>query len=123
MRDKKHYLRLLAQNPNAGVGFALAAAAVFAARHGTCEPADHYTNEWKTIARKLKAKYGENLTTDEVRVEMDAPQDETRSDQLAPARISPSEHAEIDAARSLVGESESEFVRNAALERAREINR
>jgi len=49
MRDRPHYARLLNENPNAGVGFSLAASAVYAAR------------------------YGETLTPDEVRQEMDAP--------------------------------------------------
>jgi hypothetical protein len=71
MRDKQHYLRLLEQNPNAQVGFAVAAAAVYAARFGSCEPADHGTEEWREIARNLKSRYGESLNADDVRAEMD----------------------------------------------------
>jgi len=71
MRNEQHYRRMLEQNPNAGVGFTLAAAMVYAARYGVCEPADHGTEEWKTIARYLKSKYGENLTVDECSTEMD----------------------------------------------------
>lgn len=70
MRDKQHYLRLLDQNPSAQVGFSLAASAVYAARYGSCEAADHGTNEWSDIARDLKSRYGENLDADEVRAEM-----------------------------------------------------
>ena len=51
MRNEQHYRRMLKQNPNAGVGFTLDAAMVYAARYGTCEPSDHGTDEWKTIAR------------------------------------------------------------------------
>lgn len=70
MRDARHYYRLLDQNPSAQVGFTLAAAAVYAARYGFCEAEQHSTEEWKRIARNLKADYGETLTTDEVRAEM-----------------------------------------------------
>lgn len=71
MRNEQHYRRMLEQNPNASVGFTLAAAMVYAARYGACEPVDHGTEEWKTIARRLKSEYGENLTVDEVSAEMD----------------------------------------------------
>jgi len=71
MRNEQHYRRILEQNPNASVGFTLAAAMVYAARYGSCEPADHGTDEWKTIARRLKSEYGENLTADECSSEMD----------------------------------------------------
>lgn len=71
MRNEQHCRRMLEQNTNAGVGFTLAAAMVYAARYGSCEPADHGTDEWKNIARDLKSKYGENLTVDECSAEMD----------------------------------------------------
>jgi hypothetical protein len=70
MRDANHYRRLLDQNPGAQVGFTLAASAVYAAHYGSCEAQDHGTDEWKSIARDLKARYGENLSDDEVRSEM-----------------------------------------------------
>lgn len=70
MRDAKHYRALLNTNPSASVSFTLAASAVYAAQHGVCEPEHRDTAEWKTIARDLKARYGENLTVDEVRAEM-----------------------------------------------------
>ena len=71
MRDKQHYLQLLDQNPSAQVGFSLAAAAVYAARYGSCEAADHGTEEWRTIARDLKSRYGENLDAADVIAEME----------------------------------------------------
>jgi hypothetical protein len=71
MRNEQHYRRMLEQNPNASIGFTLAAAMVYAARYGACEPADHGTEEWKTIARRLKSDYGENLAISEVSAEMD----------------------------------------------------
>jgi hypothetical protein len=70
MRNKAHYQKMLEQNPNASVGFTLAAAMVYAARFGVCEAEHHSTDEWKTIARDLKARYGETLTPDEARAEM-----------------------------------------------------
>jgi hypothetical protein len=73
MRDAKHYIRLLDQNPDAQVGFSLAAAAVYAARYGSCDPSDHSTDEWREIARDLKSRYGDNLDIDQVRSEMQTP--------------------------------------------------
>jgi hypothetical protein len=71
MRAKKHYEDMLDKNPNASVGFTLAADMVFAARHDIIHRADdHGGEEWKTIARNLKSKHGETLTGDEVRHEM-----------------------------------------------------
>jgi len=72
MRDEQHYRQMLIQNPNASVGFTLAAAMVYAARYGICETEQHSTEEWKTIARRLKSIYGENLDVDEVTNEMDS---------------------------------------------------
>lgn len=70
MRTKKHYENMLDQNPNASVGFTLAADMVFAARHGSIKRGDdHGGDEWRTIARNLKSRYGENLTVDDVRKE------------------------------------------------------
>lgn len=72
MRTKQHYDGMLKQNPNASIGFSLAADMVYAARHDVINRADaHGGDEWKTIARNLKSKYGETLIGDEVRAEMD----------------------------------------------------
>ena len=71
MRDEKHYRNLLDSNLNASVGFALASSAVYAARYGVCEAEHHSTEKWKTIARDLRSRYGEQLTPDEVRAEME----------------------------------------------------
>jgi hypothetical protein len=71
MRDATHYRNLIARNPNASVGFTLAASAVYAARYGICEAAHHGTEEWRTIARELKAQWGETLSTSDVLAEMD----------------------------------------------------
>jgi hypothetical protein len=69
-RNAAHFERLMQENQTAGVGFTLAAAAVYAARYGMCEARDHSTEEFKVIARDLKSRYGENLSTDDVRLEM-----------------------------------------------------
>ncbi len=71
MRTKKHYEDILKNNPNADVGFTLAADMVYAARHGLIDtPNVHGDEEWKSIAINLKRKYGETLTADQVRHEM-----------------------------------------------------
>lgn len=76
MRIKKHYENLLNQNPNATVGFTLAAQAVYAAKNGNYpgpnESDGTDVSAWKSIARELKSKYGENLTVEQVREEMAA---------------------------------------------------
>ncbi len=78
VRAKQHYLDLLARNPNATIGFALAAQAVYAARHGSFDGPNESdgTNmdEFRAIARSLKQKYGENLTREQVEAEMQAPE-------------------------------------------------
>ena len=76
MRNKKHYENLLASNPNASVGFTLAAQAVYAAKYGQYITGDTGREEYRNIARCLKQKYGEVLSTDEVRLEMEAKNDE-----------------------------------------------
>lgn len=71
MRTKKHYERMLSENPCTTIGFTLAADMVFAARHEVTNRAEaHGSDEWRTIARNLKARYGENLTVEQVRHEM-----------------------------------------------------
>lgn len=82
MRNEQHYRRMLEQNPNASVGFTLAAAMVYAARFGVCEPEHHSTNEFREIARRLKSEYGENLTVDEVSEEMDTARRQSRYGKL-----------------------------------------
>jgi hypothetical protein len=62
---------MLDHNPNASIGFALAANMVYAAINGVCEEEHHISQQWRDIARRLKAKYGDNLSVDEVRTEMD----------------------------------------------------
>lgn len=71
MRTQKHYEDMLKKNPNTAVGYTLAADMVFAARHGSIKRGDdHGGDEWRTIARNLKSRYGETLTVDQVRHEM-----------------------------------------------------
>jgi hypothetical protein len=76
MRTRKHYENLLSSNPNSTVGFSLAAQAVYAAKYGGYPGPNESDGTdvaaWKSIARELKSKYGENLTADDVRAEMDA---------------------------------------------------
>ena len=81
-RTKQHYEGLLNSNPNTTIGFTLAAQAVYASRNGVFDAnADDYDHEaYRTIARDLKTKYGENLTVEQVWVEMGA-------DQLSPPII------------------------------------
>ena len=70
MRTKKHYEKMLSENPTTSVGFTLAADMVFAAKHGSINQGDdHGGEEWRTIAKNLKRKYGGNLSVQQVRHE------------------------------------------------------
>lgn len=71
MRDEQHYRQMLEDNPSAQVGFALAAAMIYAARYGACDDEQRGTEEFKTIARRLRADYGESLDVADVTAEMD----------------------------------------------------
>lgn len=71
MRTITHYQKLLADNPGTTIGYNLAADMIYAARHTIIKRSEaRDTDEWKTIARNLKARYGESLSVDEVRSEM-----------------------------------------------------
>jgi len=67
MKDRAHYQRMLDENGNATVGYTLAARMVCSLPNVEL-PHDH----WKVrdTARWLRARYGEVLTLDEVRMEM-----------------------------------------------------
>lgn len=71
MLTLSHYQKLLADNPNTSIGFTLAADMVYAARHGVINRSEaHDSDEWQNLARMLKSKYGENLSVEDVRLEM-----------------------------------------------------
>jgi len=70
MRDANHFRKMFDDNPGAGIGFSLAASAVYAQRYGVCEAQQHGTEEWRAIAIDLKHRYGETLTTEQVLSEM-----------------------------------------------------
>lgn len=88
MRTEQHYRQMITQNPSASFGFTIAAAMVYSARYGVCEAEHHATDEWKDIARRLKSKYGEELTGEEVSEEMNIA---NRSAAAAMLRAIPSE--------------------------------
>ena len=71
MRNEQHYRNMLERNPNALVGFTLAAAMIYASRYGSCDDDERNSDELATIARRLKSEYGETLDTDQVSAEMD----------------------------------------------------
>ena len=88
-RTHQHYLRLLSQNSSSAIGFPLAAQAVYAARHGAFDANadDHDQDEYCSIARDLKQRYGENLTVEEVRKEMPNPEYTTLSLRKFPRKL------------------------------------
>jgi len=69
IRTRVHYERMLANNRFATVGHTLAAYMVVAAKRGLVD-FDGDREEVATVSRRLRAEYGENLTTAEVRKEM-----------------------------------------------------
>ena len=68
MRDRAHYTDMLDRNPSATIGFTLAAKMIVAAQgsHGDDDEAV------RAVARRLHREYGEVLTHEQVRAEMDA---------------------------------------------------
>lgn len=70
MRNAAHYKKMMQSNPGASIGFTLAADAVYAAIHGACEAQQHIEQAWRDIARRLRKKYGDNLSADQVLQEM-----------------------------------------------------
>ena len=71
MRDANHYRQMFEQNTSTGIGFSLAASAVYAHRYGQCEAEHHATEEWRQIATDLQQRYGETLTAQQAIAEMD----------------------------------------------------
>jgi hypothetical protein len=69
-RDAEHFRRMFGANPNASIGFSLAARAVYAARFGLADDPDPAA--FGEIARRLKTKFGEEMGASEVLAEMDA---------------------------------------------------
>ena len=117
--SEQHYRRMLEQNPNASVGFSLAAAMVYAARYGECESEHHSTNEFRAIARRLKSEYGENLTTDEVSEEMDTARRQQRYGKLVRGwdwRTTPDLLKQAEEARQKLNLSQTEFLERAIAE-------
>jgi len=70
MRNENHYREMIEKNPEASIGFTLAASAIYAAQHGLCEAEQSSTDEWRVIARDLKSRYGETLSGADVLDEM-----------------------------------------------------
>lgn len=68
---EKHYRDMVCDNPHATVGFVLAARAIYATRHGSFDTRDGDTRQFRDIATELANKYGEALTTNEMKLEMD----------------------------------------------------
>jgi hypothetical protein len=68
-RTKTHYVKMLERNGSASIGHTLAAYMILAAQNGLVffEKDDDAV---RAIARRLKAEYGEELSTEEVRGEM-----------------------------------------------------
>ncbi len=69
MRDRAHYVRMLDSNPNATIGFTLAAKMIVAA----CGAKGDEDETTRAVARRLKREYGEALSNDQVRAEMQLP--------------------------------------------------
>lgn len=74
MRTKKHYESMFAKNPGSTIGISLAAQAVYAAVRGDYPgPNESQGTDmelYRSIYRRLQARYGEVMDADEVRREM-----------------------------------------------------
>ena len=72
MRDKAYYLKILRSPHYAHISVTLAAAMVYAARHGVCDLKHRRTSEFVAIVQELRVKYGEALSIEKAGAEMDA---------------------------------------------------
>ena len=72
-RTKYHYIKIFHKNPNATIGLLFAAQAVYASKYGVFNNKSiyHNTSAFQSIAYKLKTKYGDNLTVEQVQYEME----------------------------------------------------
>lgn len=68
---ERHYRDMISDNPRATVGFVLAARAVYAAKHGAFDTKDDDTPRFRRLACEMANKYGQSLTTTEMKFEMD----------------------------------------------------
>lgn len=62
---------MVARFPDAMIGVSIAADLVYSVQHGTLDENTHATPEWQAIAARLEATWGDFLTPDDVRQEMD----------------------------------------------------
>ena len=125
MRNEQHYRRILEQNPNASIGFSLAAAMVYAVRYGACEPEHHSTDEFREITRRLKSKYGENLSVDEVSGEMDTARRQSRYGKLVRGwdwRTNPDLLERAEKLRTELNITQAEFLERAITELIEKYN-
>ena len=68
---EQHYWDMIRQNPGATVGFVLAARAIYAAKNGVYDTRDGNSPKVRNLALNVANRYGEALTTDDLRIEMD----------------------------------------------------
>jgi hypothetical protein len=76
---EKHYRDIVYDNPHATVGFVLAARAVYATRHGSFDTRDGDTPRFRRLACEMANKYGQQMTTEEMKFEMDVNKYEQRT--------------------------------------------
>ena len=70
VKKREHYLRMLEDNEDAGIGVSLAAYMVVSQPNIRLALAESVLDEWRSVVRKLKAQYGEVLTAKQVLAEM-----------------------------------------------------
>ena len=115
MRNDAHYRDLMSRNPNASVGFTLAASAVYAALHGDCETEEKSSDAWVQIAHDLKSRYGENLTADEVLAEMNAAQGSPQRTERIMFRVTPAERNSLQQSADEQGVKLGQYIRSKLL--------
>lgn len=113
-RDEAHYRTMLAGG--ASVNAQLAAAAVYAARHGTWSAGDAHTDEYAAFVRQFRADHGDAVPADDVLAEMDSARRGARYGRLVNGwrwRTTPDLLERADALRERLGLDQTQLIETA----------
>lgn len=113
-RDEAHYRTMLAGG--ASVNAQLAAAAVYAARHGTWSAGDAHTDEYAAFVRQFRADHGDTVPADVILSAMDSARRAERYGKLVRGwdwRTTPDLLAEAEALATRLGMNRTQLLEHA----------
>lgn len=70
MRTFSHYKQMLQTNPTASIGATLAAAMIYAQRHGSYDIETRNNDEYRAIVVDLKNEYGKQISNSEIKAKL-----------------------------------------------------